>query len=266
MNHHIHYRYTIGILVGLMIILLTIKWTELESVANYISFAATVASLLLAVVAIIYSFLSNNSFSSSVSKIEIAADTVRAETEKLNDTIKSFDDVIRQIPDSIKNVESRLHETNEAIKASSQSTGASAPEKDWSPKNIQYFIDSSSWYGLKSMLICKMSYTGKRTFNLFNVCESAKTLSFDYAYGYIVAATSAGILKHGAEGHVLEVTYFSEGFSSLVEKRIKEVCDEAVISTKENLETEILQLRHAFLTFSHTALDAKDPSPSEPVN
>jgi len=228
-------------------LILTVKWAEIESVSNYISFASTIASLLLAVVAIVYSFLSNNSFTSSVSKIEVAADSVREETEKLNITIKAFDGVMRQIPESIKSVESRLAETNDAIKASAQrpETGIH-PEKEWSLKIMNFFLSGSSWNGLKSIYICKLSFDKKRKFNLKLICDDQKTLSHDYAYAYIVASTSIGFFSHNIDNELFEITTFMSELGPALDERISFVCSEGKVAPKKVLEDEISRIKQAF--------------------
>ncbi|MDQ7986056.1 hypothetical protein QYS36_14030 [Pseudomonas sp. G34] len=90
----IHYRYWILILVLLIIAIATDRWTGQDGFTDYLTNAATLTSLLLGLAAIIYSFLSNNSISSSLGSI--------------NSVTNELDDVKKEISGYIslaKNIE-----------------------------------------------------------------------------------------------------------------------------------------------------------------
>ncbi|MDF0501572.1 hypothetical protein POK33_12670 [Burkholderia cenocepacia] len=76
-NHEIHYRYWIVILVFLLIVAVTVNWTTQPKFTEYIGNAATLISLVLGVVAIFYSYISNNSLSSSLGNISTASESLK---------------------------------------------------------------------------------------------------------------------------------------------------------------------------------------------
>ena len=87
----IHFGYVVSILVAIIIVLLTKKWAEIPNLANYLNFALGVASLVLAVVAIVYAFFANNSFNVTVSKLESAATTIKDETGDLEKAVHGLE-------------------------------------------------------------------------------------------------------------------------------------------------------------------------------
>ena len=62
----IHFGYIFSILIAIIVCLVTVKWSDIPSLASYFNFALGVASLVLAVLAIVYAFLANNSFNLTV--------------------------------------------------------------------------------------------------------------------------------------------------------------------------------------------------------
>jgi len=69
----INLLWIIGDLVLVVIVILAVKWSSITDLAATLNFALGLASLLLAIVAIVYGFISNNALSGVVGKIETAA-------------------------------------------------------------------------------------------------------------------------------------------------------------------------------------------------
>lgn len=73
----LHYRYMIFMLLAVTVFLMTDRWTGKGDFTQYLSNAATMTSLLLGVIAIFYSFISNNTMSSSLGSISEVSKDVR---------------------------------------------------------------------------------------------------------------------------------------------------------------------------------------------
>ena len=83
----VHYRYWILILVLIVIAIATDRWTGKEGFTDYLSNAATMTSLLLGLVAIIYSFVSNSTISSSLGSINSVSNEVGAVNKQLGEYV-----------------------------------------------------------------------------------------------------------------------------------------------------------------------------------
>ena len=79
----IHLSWVIGLL-ALGIIAMVVYSPSSDKIQSYISFASTISSILLAVVAIIYSMISNRSFDSTLAEIRSSALSIAEETKRLN--------------------------------------------------------------------------------------------------------------------------------------------------------------------------------------
>jgi hypothetical protein len=73
----LHFRYCGLIAVMIFIFVVTDRWTDKGDFTSYLSNAATMTSLILGVVAIFYSFISNDGMSRSLGSVNTVADEVR---------------------------------------------------------------------------------------------------------------------------------------------------------------------------------------------
>lgn len=97
MNHKckstIHYRYWLLMMAMILVAVATDRWTGKEGFTSYLSNAATITSLLLGVVAIFYSFVSNSSISTSLGSIGSISD----EVTKTNKSVGEYVSLAKEI-------------------------------------------------------------------------------------------------------------------------------------------------------------------------
>lgn len=82
----LHFKYCALIAVMLLVFLATERWSATKDFTTYLSNAATMTSLLLGVVAIFYSFISNDGMSRSLGSIN----TVASEVREVREDIQNF--------------------------------------------------------------------------------------------------------------------------------------------------------------------------------
>ena len=64
------------------------------------------------------------------------------------------------------------------------------------------FLRASSWNGLKVLYLCTECHKKKLAFDLKQVCTSDGSMSYDYAFGYIVASCSAQFLRYESPDNI----------------------------------------------------------------
>src|SRR5437773_2456443 len=89
-KHKIHAFYILLILGSVIVGLVAVKWSTIPSLPELITFALTITSLVLAVLAIVYAYVSNSSSAQTTARLTDAAedivdsgDVVRRATEQL---------------------------------------------------------------------------------------------------------------------------------------------------------------------------------------
>jgi hypothetical protein len=116
----IHYRYWLLILVILLIALVTEKWSLSPNFTTYLSNAATLTSLLLGLVAIFYSFISNDSLSRGLGGISIVSQEVADSKDQIASYIRETEDInvsVESSRESIDQARSQLSEDLDDLKS-----------------------------------------------------------------------------------------------------------------------------------------------------
>lgn len=111
----IHLIWVIGILIALIAGVL-LYLPNGQALTSYVSFASSIASLILAVVAIFYSIISNQGFFQSIGALQNASHDMKAEAERIATDIVEFgkksDELLGQIssvPGSVKEMSDTLN-------------------------------------------------------------------------------------------------------------------------------------------------------------
>ena len=198
-NSKIHFCWTIAVLTAIIIILLAVKWSGIENLANTLNFALTLTSLVLAVIAIIYAIVANNAFAGTVSHIEIAASTIR--------------DMVKEIPDKLNVIAQKTSDMHQLIAnaASPQVKRTTQPPhpaeesaaiQKFAIAVTEEFLRASSWNGLKLLYVCRTCCEKKIAFDLKQLCSLDGAMSYDYAMGYFVASASAQFLQFNTNDYI----------------------------------------------------------------
>ncbi|HEY5042946.1 MAG TPA: hypothetical protein VIK53_13190 [Verrucomicrobiae bacterium] len=218
-NLKIHLFWVVGVLTGIIVLLLSVDWSGIKDLAGILNFALGLTSLVLAIVAIIYGFIANNSFSGTVSKIEAASSQII--------------EVAKTIPAKLSVIEQTTADFQKSLSATSQAKTSEEPPK---PKDaevekfadavISEFLRASSWNGLKVMYLCRFCCSHKLEFDLKQICSLDSSMSYDYALGYLVASASASFFTFTSSDNLKFVVHFmptkvAEKIDSAITGRLK---------------------------------------------
>jgi hypothetical protein len=235
----IHLCWTIGVLTSVIIILVSVYWNGVKDLAGILNFALGLTSLVLAVVAIVYGFIANNSFAGTVAKIESAASAIN--------------DVVRAIPEKLSSIEKTTQDMHKTI-ASSQGKPPSPPSPQENKEILAFvnivieeFLRTSSWNGLKLMQTCRRCCEKKLELDLKAFCSVDDSMSYDYAYGYIVASASAHFLQFATQDHVkLHITFMPTAVAERIDAAIKARLDVVGIPTKTDFQLQLDRVTEFF--------------------
>lgn len=130
-NNNLHYRYVIFILVLALISTFSYYFYGNEDLVKTISFAGTLASIILSVLAIFITVLSNDSLSSMIHKIRDLYEVIKDIPDSIKKSIISLGETIRQLQNNIEvmngllpelktqlcNVDEHIRESNEVLRS-----------------------------------------------------------------------------------------------------------------------------------------------------
>ena len=250
----LHTFYISGILVFIIIELVTGlcmgKGEEDSSteILNYVNFAATLSSLIMSVVAIIFTIVSGSRGDEQYKKIDNASDKVTESLLKFSEKTASMDDSIAafkftadtlsekmsSILAKVEGVDKTSKEVLNQIRTAQPSEGDSSntTNKKGKLNELADFVAYSSYSGKLALWACVLSKEKSRPFYVKEISENADDEA--YRYGYIIASISAGIInvKPTQDRHI-EVLGYPEELKSLLEKSINET-----LSSENNISEE----------------------------
>ncbi|QZN81571.1 hypothetical protein K5K93_03830 [Stenotrophomonas sp. DR822] len=225
----VHFFYVVLILGGTIAVLVTKKWTEVDGFVNYLSVASGVTSLVLGILAIIYSFVSTGTFSKSVGSINSQAERVasvanelatvlnsgeslqsRAEmrTEELHRLIgdlrvglDSLQKTTLNIAGSVESISPKIDALQKGVvrepEGSSRQVAREAEHPEWTEAGLKQFFYTASLQGVAAVYGALRAKEMDRYINyqaLFGDRDS------EYIWGFLVGVTCSGVAKFEGVG------------------------------------------------------------------
>lgn len=213
-NSYLHYRYVILMLGLALVCTFAYFYCGDDELVKVISFAGTLISIVLSLLAIFITVLSNDSMSSMIHKIrdlyEVIKDmpssidtsisSLSESTGQLQDNMQKLNALLPELKAEINYVDQHIRESNEAIKAlSGQQLDGSKVSEGVSTINVddlfKYFLQTSSFIGLCLLYLLKVASENNKTISLAEyskTVDAASTLQYDF--GFYIACRAFGIL------------------------------------------------------------------------
>ncbi|MFB2800660.1 hypothetical protein [Shewanella seohaensis] len=111
----VHFFYVLVILLGLIVYLFTSHFAENSQVVAYISFAATISSLILAVFAIFYAVHSNGEISKFSSELRSTSSILEDSSNQIGKTSNELSDITGEINQAIQSLSSKIDDVPRTI-------------------------------------------------------------------------------------------------------------------------------------------------------
>lgn len=211
----LHYKYWIFILVLVIIAIFSYCYCLDDNLTSMIAFAASIASIILSILAIFMTILSNNSVSGMLHKIRDAHEAVSSIPDNIEQSVSEMKDastglatVNANVNKSLVSLGIKLQELDEHISDNNKklqeyldeaSAGAKTSQTGVkiSKQSVEYFLSKMSFNGLVLLYAFFQYGKNKKTDN-FSLVEFEKIInsSVDYSFGIMVASTSANVITY----------------------------------------------------------------------
>ncbi len=205
-KYKIHIGYIFAILLAVIVYLSVKDFSSNPELVDYISFASTVASLILALLAIIYSFVSNNALSKNIGIINEATTNLKENSDSLDRVSKV---IIHEIPNAIKEMDQKLDSTQNLVNnlGLNDENDKISPHKNSTSKltMVQKFIDVSSLTGLFLIYAVFLANYKSLPLNIEEIAVEIGQSNDEYVWGYFVASSSAGLFDFNAKDKVCNI-------------------------------------------------------------
>ncbi len=227
---HLSYKFIVGILIFLLVILFSHKFYADDNVFNFMSFASAIISIILAVLTIIYTYYTQGTTTSSVEKMKQASIKIGEAVTNVEDASKSYMDSanllrdnISQILDKIGHVEEQTNQILIEQMENNQKKSSSGQTPTMSDKNIRKFVDSASNFGIIALYAASLAHERNMDFN-FKVIEDGDQVW--YSAGFIISTSCFNLLEadlvYNNGSLSMSVSEFSEKLKENVNSKIEE--------------------------------------------
>lgn len=201
MEKHIkvHVIYIIGILVTIILGLVTIKWGNIPNLVELFSFALTISSIILAVLAIAYAVYSNTSFGKNIAVLDKASNDIGSSTKYLEEISIDLKDKFNDLPDLLKTLHQKT-DSNQSIltelsKLSFEKQQVAFVKSDSiTEEGIKNIVNKTSINGRYALYLLKLAKDSKKEFTPSDISRNT-SIGMDYILGYIDSFRSLGLVK-----------------------------------------------------------------------
>ena len=255
-EYKVHCFYILTILVSIIIGLISVEWANVPKLVDYITFALTLSSLILAGLAIVYSIYSNTSISSSLSYISSAAKEVATASEDIKSSNRELRSEVEKLPLRLDSVDENISNTQKTINELIDIRESQAPRLESShiPKEdvslsdemVVKFMNNSSVRGLEFLLMAYLSHKTKTSFKVSDITKEVEGYpeNNEYLTAYKVATSALGIIESTLDGQHRDVYTFihpkvAENICTILREKVTEIAKDIAEMFEENEEDRI---------------------------
>lgn len=262
----LHYIYVIVILLMIIIFMFAYFYCGDNEIVKLIGFAGTLASIILSVIAIFMTILSNDSMGSLLNNVQSASESVKnlpasidESVGKLNKASTIIETSVNDMRDKLQHLETKIMHVDDEISETKAKIDdlkeRSAPkQEDKVPQDyinkqlIDSVIKSASYFGLMLMYSMCIAHSKKVTFKLSELSRISGA-SEEYMHGYAIALSTTKIAVVRIDESIVSI----DSISSLLNKeevlkRLEFVSLTLAKTSKveETLTTELSEIDNMF--------------------
>ena len=232
----VNYLWIIAVLL-LVVSFVVLKIPSGDLVRDYISFAASIASLVLAVVAIFYSIVSNQSFYQHVGSLQDLAESIRAESNSISSNLENFSSRAEALVTEVSAIPGSVDRlTNTVTEKLNTISPAKVDKKESEEAGTTFLPRATVGANISVYLIARAAKSGKK----FN---TIKAFDDDVLRNYITGVvTTLGLtdykgLKMEIDGYEFTVTDPGEMDVDAMIKKGQESTTEVTKSAVKKIDT-----------------------------
>jgi len=239
---NIHLRYIIFMLAAVIVVLVAVKWSQIPQLVEYITFALTLTSLVLAVLAIVYAFFSNSSLTQALGSLMHVSGQVSDSAQDLSEATQRLEKDLQMIPSRFATVEEKIEATHEMLAAQLDSTSQGVAETSdmFTEEFVAEFLRRSSLLGLLIMRFCYGAEKSGGAFTMEQVSEKIPVFTRDYFWAFSVALVSMGLLDYKKTDEIVSSMRINEKLAEGARKEFARRLDIVKKDTeKEHLKKQM---------------------------
>ena len=240
----IHYRYVIGILIFLIIEIITVAFFDIPDLVNRISFALTLSSLVLAILAIFYAIITDQKqsqhFSSLVqtqSSIEKSATEIRNVSSTIESSLK------KEIPSNFEKMHGEFKTLKTMISGpiANQNSNLDNGEQIFQNKKaFTIFFTSLPFISMICLYYYVKTYYLKKPFYL-SVFENLKIGNISFTGSFFVTIKSAQVVNFSIDDSTGQISHIT--CPEIVSELTPFLIDEIMKVSDKNIIKDLITMK-----------------------
>lgn len=226
---YLSYKFIVGILIFLLIILFSHKFYSDDNIFNFLSFASAIISIILAVLTMIYTFLTQGTTSSAANKIEKASAEITKAVISVQEATQAYEDSARSLQQNIGSITASLSNVEEQTKRilleqmeNNQKESSSGRSFNITDKDLHSFVESASQMGTIALYAASLANEFKKDFKLNIIADLDQAW---YAVGFIISTSCFNLLEaelnYRDDNLYMSVSEFSKKLKEEVKSKVE---------------------------------------------
>jgi len=220
----LHYKYWIGILIFIIVLIITATWSEVQNLADKLSFALTITSVILEILAIYFTVSFNAFFSKNIITFLSLNEGIQSSAAKLSKATEGLSQKLDMVPEAFHQINQKIDGlTSESMQAMMTDQEVKNIEVDhqgirdleWNDRNISEFFVGISFVGMLCLFLVAQCRFKGRHINIDDFETKIPMISNRFFAGFSTACGALNLFEVEKVGEVLVIKTCQE---KLVEK------------------------------------------------
>lgn len=222
-NREIHYRYAISYLVFVSVAAIGFGLFDVPDLVDKVSFALTITSLVLGVVAIIYTFVAADKQDSQLSKLIETNFSISSASKEIETAASAIVDQVGVIPPRLDQLDRKIGALSPAAQAMpDKHPGGEAVEL--TDEQFRLFFSELTFAGMAALYLFYRAYQKGVDIDE-ELVEKTVLISFQYVLGLLNGAEAAQLLAMKYRSEAIIPISASEAFVKNILKEIDSVIE-----------------------------------------
>jgi len=244
MNKELHYKYIISYLLAAIVLLISLAYFDVPQLVDKFSFALTLSSLLLSVLAIFYSIIASNKQDEQFVKVIEANGKLKSSVEDIQSASNLISRLANDIPEHFNRLDGKLTDLSSAYSSmaneniSNAEPSKSAPNDEIELAQLRKMVFQLQFAGMAVLYAFIVSSMKSKPLNLDSFQEIDVDVS--YAIGILNGFQTTGLIDFTIHEEAIISKFcnsaLSKQYKMIIDAVIKTVNKEASVRLEDRLE------------------------------
>lgn len=211
----IHYKYWIGILIFIIVLIVTAWWSGVPDIVGKFSFALTMSSVILALLAIYFTINFNSLFSNNIATFLRLNKDIKSTAIRLSDATDSLNQKLDKVPDALRGIHDKIDESLQLNIANQEAIQGlnivpNVTNIIWTDNYLRSFFLSLQYTGMLSLFLVAQAKIQGKQINVNDFDKKIPEISYGYFAGLSTVCGAIDLYKIERSHNILIIKTCNE--------------------------------------------------------